>query len=43
MEVLLRVERMMENATRALAGTPGTQQGAVLRTPDAVASAARGN
>ena len=46
MEVLLRVERMMENATRALAGTPGTQQGAALRTPDAVASAdngARGN
>jgi penicillin-binding protein 1A len=46
MEVLLRVERMMENATRALAGAPGAQQGAVLRTPDAVASAgngARGN
>jgi penicillin-binding protein 1A len=45
-EVLLRVERMMDNATRALAGTPGTQQGAALRTPDAVASAdngARGN
>jgi penicillin-binding protein 1A len=35
-EVLLRVERMMENATRALADTPGTQQGAALRTPDAV-------
>jgi penicillin-binding protein 1A len=45
-EVLLRVERMMDNATRALAGTPGTQQGAAVRTPDAVASAdngARGN
>jgi penicillin-binding protein 1A len=46
MEVLLRVERMMDNASRALADTPVTQQGASLRTQDAVASTdagARGN
>jgi penicillin-binding protein 1A len=46
MDVLLRVERMMENATRALADAPATQQGAAVRTPDAVVAAengARGN
>jgi penicillin-binding protein 1A len=45
-DVLLRVERMMENATRALADAPTTERGAGLVTPDAVASAenrARGN
>jgi penicillin-binding protein 1A len=45
-DVLLRVERMMENATRALADAPTTERGASLVTPDAVASAesrARGN
>jgi len=37
---------MMDNASRALADAPVTQQGAALRTPDAVASAesaGRGN
>ncbi len=52
MDVLLRVERMMDNATRALAdapatpGAPGAQQGAALRASGSVASAengARGN
>jgi len=46
MDVLLRVERMMENASRALVETPAAQQGAALRDQDAVASAengARGN
>jgi penicillin-binding protein 1A len=46
MDVLLRVEHMMENASRALADAPVTQQGAALPTQDAVASAengARGN
>jgi penicillin-binding protein 1A len=46
MDVLLRVERMMENATRALADAPGVQRGAAVRASDAVASAdngARGN
>jgi penicillin-binding protein 1A len=45
-DVLLRVERMMENATRALADAPAAQKGAALPTPGAVASAtsgARGN
>jgi len=45
-DVLLRVERMMENASRGLADTPATQQGAGLRSQDAVAAAengARGN
>ena len=42
-EVLLRVERMMENATRALAGAPGPERGAALPLPDAaLASAANG-
>jgi penicillin-binding protein 1A len=46
MDVLLRVERMMENATRALADAPGVQRGAAVRASEAVASAdngARGN
>jgi penicillin-binding protein 1A len=42
MDVLLRVERMMENASRGLADAPATQQGAALPTQDAVASAANG-
>ncbi len=45
-DVLLRVERMMDNATRALADAPGTQRGAGLRAIDAMAAAengARGN
>ena len=41
-DVLLRVERMMENATRALAGAPGTERGAALPLPDTLASAANG-
>ena len=46
MDVLLRVERMMEDASRALVDVPTTQRGASVRTQDAVASAesgARGN
>jgi len=46
MDVLLRVERMMDNASRALADAPVTQQGAALRPQDNVAAAengARGN
>jgi penicillin-binding protein 1A len=46
MEVLLRVERMMDNASRGLAESPTTQQGAARQTQDAVAAAesgARGN
>jgi penicillin-binding protein 1A len=46
MDVLMRVEHMMENASRALADSPVTQQGAALRAQDAVASSengARGN
>jgi len=46
MDVLMRVEHMMENASRALADTPVTQQGAALRAQDAIASSgngARGN
>ncbi len=46
MDVLLRVERMMEDASRALVDVPATQRGASVRTQDAVASAesgARGN
>jgi penicillin-binding protein 1A len=45
-DVLLRVERMMENATRALADASASQKGAALPAPDTVASAtsgARGN
>jgi penicillin-binding protein 1A len=46
-EVLLRVERMMENATRALATASAPQRGAEVGTPNAVAAAAesgsRGN
>jgi len=40
-EVLLRVERMMETATRALAIAPAADplRGATLATPDAIASA----
>jgi penicillin-binding protein 1A len=41
-DVLLRVERLMDNATRALADAPGTQQGAALAAPDTFASAASG-
>jgi len=45
--VLLRVERMMENATRALATASAPQRGAEVGTPNAVAAAAesgsRGN
>src|ERR1044072_1105385 len=46
MDVLLRVEKMMEDGSSALADVPTTQRGASVRTPDAVASAesgARGN
>jgi penicillin-binding protein 1A len=46
MDVLLRVERMMEEASRALADVQTTQRGAAVRTQDAIASAesgARGN
>jgi hypothetical protein len=47
MDVLLRVERMMESATRALADAPGVpaspaQRGAAIAAPDTVASAANG-
>ena len=43
MDVLLRVEHMMENASRGLAETPTTtQQGASVRTQDAVAAAESG-
>ena len=48
-DVLLRVERLMDNATRALAdapAAPGTQQGAARSAPGtfaAAASGARGN
>ncbi len=45
-DVLLRVERMMENATRALAEGSPTQRGASVGTPDTVAAApsiVRGN
>jgi penicillin-binding protein 1A len=41
-DVLLRVERMMENATRALADAPAAQKGAGVAAPDTVASAASG-
>jgi penicillin-binding protein 1A len=41
-DVLLRVERMMENATRALADAPATQRGAAVAVPDTVAAAASG-
>jgi len=41
-DVLLRVERLMDNATRALADAPGTQRGAAISTSDTFASAARG-
>jgi penicillin-binding protein 1A len=41
-DVLLRVERMMENATRALADAPAAQRGASVAVPDTVASAASG-
>ena len=41
-EVLLRVERMMDNATRALADAAGTQRGAAVLAPDTFASAASG-
>lgn len=41
-EVLLRVERMMDNATRALADAAGAQRGAAVLTPDTFASAASG-
>jgi penicillin-binding protein 1A len=41
-DVLLRVERMMENATRALADAPATQRGASVAAPDTVAAAASG-
>jgi penicillin-binding protein 1A len=41
-DVLLRVERMMENATRALADASVSQKGAALPVPDTVASAASG-
>jgi penicillin-binding protein 1A len=43
MDVLLRVERMMDEASRALADVRTTQQGAELRTQDAVASAEAGS
>ena len=46
MDVLLRVERMMDEASRALVDVPTTQRGASVRGQDAVASAesgARGN
>ena len=46
MDVLLRVERMMDEASRALVEVPTTQRGASVRAQDAVASAesgARGN
>jgi penicillin-binding protein 1A len=41
-DVLLRVERMMENAARALADAAGPQRGAAVLTPDTFASAASG-
>jgi penicillin-binding protein 1A len=41
-DVLLRVERLMDNATRALADAPSTQQGAALAAPDTFASTASG-
>jgi hypothetical protein len=44
-DVLLRVERLMDDATRALADTPAapaTQQGAALSAPGTLASAASG-
>jgi penicillin-binding protein 1A len=41
-DVLLRVERLMDNATRALADAPSTQQGAALAVPDTFASTASG-
>ncbi len=41
-DVLLRVERMMENATRALADASAAQRGAAVAAPDTVASAASG-
>jgi penicillin-binding protein 1A len=42
MDVLLRVERMMEDASRGLAETPSTQQGAALHSQDAIAAAESG-
>jgi len=42
MDVLLRVERMMDNASRALADAPVTQQGASLPPQGAVAAAENG-
>jgi penicillin-binding protein 1A len=41
-DVLLRVERLMENATRALADASASQKGAALPASDTVASAASG-
>jgi penicillin-binding protein 1A len=41
-DVLLRVERMMETATRSLVEASPVQRGAAVATPDAVASAASG-
>jgi penicillin-binding protein 1A len=41
-DVLLRVERLMDNATRALADTPATQRGAAASVPDTFAAAASG-
>jgi penicillin-binding protein 1A len=41
-DVLLRVERLMDNATRALADAPDTQRGAALPSRDTFASTASG-
>jgi len=38
-EVLLRVERMMENATATLAAAPTPQPGAAVTAPNTVAAA----
>jgi penicillin-binding protein 1A len=43
MDVLLRVERMMENATRALATMPLPEKGAAAPSPNAVAAAEGGS
>lgn len=41
-DVLMRVERLMDNATRALPDAPGAQQGAAIPATDTFASAASG-
>src|SRR5436309_8785514 len=42
-DVLQRLEHLMENASRAMASSPGEQRGAKLEQPNAIAKAAEGS